>query len=73
VIPYDELPADQDNHIEPRVIVLTDEQIDVIAGRVERRFYERVGKKVVEKVLWAIGLGTLALLAWLGGKGMLSK
>ncbi len=53
------------------MIVLSDAQIDAIAGRVERRFYERVGKKVIEKVMWAVGLGTLVLLTWLAGKGML--
>jgi hypothetical protein len=56
---------------EPRVIFLTESQIDRIADRVEHRFYERVGKKVVEKVLMVIGLGALALTAWLAGKGIL--
>ncbi len=55
---------------EPRVIVLSDAQIELIAQRVEDRFYKRVGQKVVDKVLWAIGLGVLALLAWLGAKGV---
>jgi hypothetical protein len=63
--PCDELPQD------PRVIVLTEKQIDAIAERVEDRFYERVGKKVVDKVLMVIGLGVLALTAWLAGKGIL--
>ena len=53
------------------IIVLTEEEIDAIAARVENRFYQRVGQKVVEKVLWAIGVGTAALLAWLAGKGLL--
>jgi hypothetical protein len=64
----DRVPID---YAEPRVIVLTDAQIDAIAGRVEQRFYQRVGKKVVEKALMVIGLGVLALMAYLGGKGML--
>lgn len=68
-VPYDHLPEDH----ERRVVVLTEEQIDDIAGRVEARFYQRVGKKVVEKVLWAIGLGALALIVWLGGKGLVPK
>lgn len=56
---------------EARVIVLSDTQIDAIAERVESRFYARVGKKVVEKVLYVIGLGALALMVWLSGKGLL--
>lgn len=56
---------------ETRLIVLSDSQIDLIANRVEDRFYKRVGQKVVEKVLWVLGLGFLVLMAWLGGKGVL--
>lgn len=68
MIPYDELPEDKERHV---ILHLTDAQIDVIATRVEDRFYKRVGQKVVDKVLWALGLVFLALMAWLGGKGML--
>lgn len=56
---------------EARIIVLSDSQIDLIAQRVEDRFYKRVGQKVVDKVLWVLGLGVLALMVWLGGKGLL--
>lgn len=56
---------------EPRRVALTEAQIDVIAERVENRFYERVGRRVVEKVLWVIGVGAAALMAWLAGKGLL--
>jgi hypothetical protein len=66
MIPYDELPPDHGH--DTRVLILSDAQIETIAQRVEDRFYKRIGKKVVEKVLWAIGLGCLALLAWLGQK-----
>lgn len=68
MIPYDELPEDKDH--EARVIVLSDAQINTIADRVEARFYARVGRKVVEKVLWALGLGALAIMVWLSGKGI---
>ncbi len=66
--PYDELPLDTDNHLGPRVIILTDQQIDAIAERVEDRFYKRVGRKVVEKALWVIGIGCAALFAYLAGQ-----
>lgn len=57
------------DHTDPQVIVLTDAQIDAIANRVEQRFYARVGRKVVEKVLWLIGIGSAILMAWLAGSG----
>lgn len=68
MIPTDVTPPE--DH-EARVIVLSDSQIELIAQRVEDRFYLRVGQKVVEKVLWVLGLGSLVLMAWLGGKGLL--
>ena len=56
---------------ETRIVVLSESQIDQIASRVEARFYARVGKKVVEKVLTVIGIGATVLCAWLAGKGLL--
>lgn len=70
MIPYDELPQDHERHV---ILHLTDAQIDVIAARVEERFYQRVGRKVVEKVLWALGIGATALVLWLAGTGKISK
>ena len=64
MIPYDQLPEDQ----ERRVIVLTEEQIDAIAKRVEDRFYARVGRKIVERVLWAVGICVVALAVWINAK-----
>lgn len=56
---------------EARIVVLSEKQIDAIAERVEQRFYARVGKRVVERVLQVIGLGAAALCVWLAGKGLL--
>lgn len=58
---------------QPRVVVLSEKQIDAIAARVEDRFYQRLGKKVVEKVLWLLGLVVVGLAVWLVGKGDLPK
>lgn len=59
------------DHERTVIVHLTDAQVDIIAERVELRFYQRVGKKVVERSLQVIGLGVAVLLAWLGGKGLL--
>lgn len=56
-----------------RVIVLSEAQIDDIAQRVEDRFYQRVGKKLVEKILWLCGIVVVGLAAWLSTKGLLDK
>jgi hypothetical protein len=55
---------------ETRVIVLTDRQIDAIAERVETRLYARVGRKVVEKIFWAVGICVVAVAVWLNAKGL---
>ncbi len=55
---------------EPRVIVLSVEQIDAIAERDEERMLIRIGKRVVDKVLWALGICVLAVAVWLSSKGI---
>lgn len=60
---------------ERRSAPISDEQMDAIAERAADRalakVYEQIGRSVVKKALWVIGAGTLALLAWLGGRGHL--
>ncbi len=58
---------------EPQVIVLSDAQIDAIANRVEQRFYQRVGRKVVDKLLWLLGIVVVGAALWLAGNGALPK
>ncbi len=68
MIHYDELPPDRDH--DTRILLLSDAQIEIIATRVEDRFYKRIGKKVVEKVLWAIGVCVIAVAVWLSATGV---
>jgi hypothetical protein len=56
---------------DPIVIQLTDEQIEKIADRVFERIYLNVGKSALKLGAWVIGIGATALMAWLGGKGLL--
>jgi len=51
--------------------VLSDEQIESIKDRILASIYEDIGRSLVKKVLWALGVVLLALLAWLGGSGHL--
>lgn len=54
-------------------IKLTQEQIEEIAERAAEvaleRVYTSIGRSVVQKFLWALGAGSLALLAWMNGAG----
>jgi tetrahydromethanopterin S-methyltransferase subunit G len=58
-------------------IHLTESQVDLIVDRavtkVFDRIYQDIGKGVVRKITWAIGLIATGLLIWLAGKGDLPK
>lgn len=62
---------------ERRASPLTDEQLDAIAERAAEKalakVYEEVGRSTVRLVLWVLGAAVVALLAWLGATGKLSK
>lgn len=55
---------------------LCSEQIDIIAERAAEKAIEKVyieiGRNVVRKVFYLIGVGTIGLLVWLGSTGRLS-
>lgn len=54
---------------------LTEEEIDHIAQKAAEKalnlVYQEVGKSLVRKVAWALGLVLLGVLTWLGAKGMI--
>lgn len=54
---------------------LTEDEINAIAERAAERALEKVysdvGKSAVKFVLWVVGAGVLALLAYLGATGKL--
>ena len=56
---------------------LTDDQIDIIAERAAQRalqiVYAEVGKGIMKKLAWLIGVVVVGAAAWLGGKGYLSQ
>ena len=56
-------------------IHLTEQQVDLIVDRavtkVFDRIYQEVGKSVVKKLTWAVGLIVTGLMLWMGGKGLI--
>ncbi len=58
-----------------RRLQLSDEQIKAIAKvaaqEVMSNMYQEVGKSVIKKFVWAVGLITVGLLMFLGAKGYL--
>ena len=57
-----------------RAEMLTNAEIDKVAKRAVdmafQQMYEEVGKSVVKRALWVIGVGALGLMVWLSSKGM---
>lgn len=47
---------------QPAYIQLTDEQIEKIADRAVEKLEARIGRTVVKRTLWIVGLGVSALL-----------
>jgi hypothetical protein len=52
---------------------LSEEQMDAIAERAAKKaidlVYQEVGRSVIKKILWVVGIGTVALLTWLAKDG----
>ncbi len=49
---------------------LTDEELDLIAERLEQKFYASVGKNIVSKFFVAVGIITVSVLTYLKLKGV---
>jgi hypothetical protein len=62
-------PEDHERHLP-----ITDDQLDLIVERavdkVFDRIYADVGRSVMKKLTWAVGLIVTGLLVWLAGKGV---
>jgi hypothetical protein len=54
-------------------VTLTDEQLEMLVEKVTEKVIENVyisiGKNVVKKFFWIVGISTGVLLAWLSGSG----
>jgi len=68
----------QDNYRGPErraIAHLSDDQINEIAQRAAavaiEQVYTSIGRSVVQKFLWMVGAGSLAVVAWLTGAGHL--
>jgi hypothetical protein len=54
---------------------LSEDDIEDLVGRISQRVmdkcYQDIGRSVVNKTLWVIGLVSVSLLIWLAGAGKL--
>lgn len=49
---------------------LTDDEIEIIADRIQSKMYEHIGKNVVSKLFWIIGIVTVSIGVYLKSKGI---
>lgn len=53
---------------------LTDDEMDAIAEKAAvkalEKVYAEVGRNIVRKIIWGIGVATVAVLMWMGSKGI---
>ncbi len=58
---------------ERRMETISEEDIERIADKaVEKamdRLYREVGKSILQKFIWLVGVGTVALYMWIQGRG----
>lgn len=64
-------PEEIQKIIDERITAQMDEIVERVVKRVFSQMYEEVGKSVVRKALWVIGVGVMVLLTFLVGKGYL--
>lgn len=61
----------------PHLVHLTDNQLNALADKVYDRLKEKlfaeIGKTVVQKFLYLLGVGAVIFAAWAGGKGWFTK
>lgn len=49
---------------------LTDDEIEIIADRIQSKMYEHIGKNVVSKLFWITGIVTVSIGVYLKSKGI---
>lgn len=58
---------------EPNRRRLSDKEVEELKDQLLESIYKDIGKSFVKGFLWIFGTLSLALLAWLGGSGHLTK
>lgn len=58
------------NLVDDRIAKKLDEAVTLVEQRITSHFYERIGSEVVSRGLTLLGIGALALFAYLQAKGL---
>jgi DNA-directed RNA polymerase beta' subunit len=58
-----------DRHIDDRIELRMSEIAENAADKAIEKVYSQVGKGVMNKIMWVLGVGAIVLLSWLAGRG----
>ena len=57
--------------LEERRNKMSEEELNAIAEKLEQRMYQNIGKGVVSRFLWIVGIISISVLTYLEHKGLL--
>ena len=57
--------------LEERRSKISEEELNAIAEKLEQRMYQNIGKGVVSRFLWIVGIISISVLTYLEHKGLL--
>lgn len=57
--------------LEERRSKISEEELNAIAEKLEQRMYQNIGKGVVNRFLWIVGIISISVLTYLEHKGLL--
>ncbi len=63
-------PEDIQNYVDNRIDARMEQIAEAAAQKALQLVYAELGKGLVKKVFWFVGLAALALLSWMAGRGM---
>ena len=61
------------DELDERCKKMSAEELDEIANHLEQRVYQNIGRGVVNRLLWIIGLLAVSVFAYLEHKGVIIK
>ena len=72
-MPYNDCMTKIINELDERRKKMSAEELDEIASHLEQRVYQNIGRGVINRLLWIIGLLAVSVYAYLEHKGVIVK
>jgi hypothetical protein len=63
-------PEEIQQHVDNRIDARLEEVAELAAKKALEHVYADIGRGLLRKVAWLMGVAVIALLSWMAGKGM---